>query len=120
MAILIVILISFIAAFWGLTMKCLGLTLLLISLLPMSCHAQDEDFLDTVVSVPGNFTIVVLFSVHETNSSLYYPKCGHIQDQAGMQRVEAALWELKEINKLVCFFKHNITLHLISRKTLVK
>lgn len=85
-------------------MKFLGLTLLLINPLRISCIEPDEDLLEKVAyyeNGTNTYTIAALFSVHQACSNLYYPKCGLIQDQAGMQRVEAALWEIDLINKLV-------------------
>lgn len=55
--------------------------------------------------VTGDFIIGALFSIrHNAEFSFGQPmRCGKIRDQYGMQRVEAALWTINNINRFVIF-----------------
>lgn len=51
--------------------------------------------------VPGSFIIGALFSIRHKSevSTGQTVRCGKIRDQYGMQRVEAALWTINNINR---------------------
>lgn len=58
-----------------------------------------------VASIDGDYVIGALFPIHQKpdQSTMSADKivCGDIREQYGMQRVEAALWTVKQINKWV-------------------
>lgn len=62
-------------------------------------HTANKD----TIKVDGDLMIIALFSVHRKSETS--ADCGEIQEIAGMQRVETALRQIEEINRLaLCFF----------------
>ncbi|XP_043208576.1 metabotropic glutamate receptor 3-like, partial [Amphibalanus amphitrite] len=52
-----------------------------------------------VVQLPGNVTFGGLFPMHEQRSSDGQATCGKIKEEKGIQRLEAMLWAVDEINR---------------------
>ena len=52
-----------------------------------------------VVQLPGNVTFGGLFPMHEQRSSDGQATCGRIKEEKGIQRLEAMLWAVDEINR---------------------
>ncbi len=61
-----------------------------------------------VAYIEGDFVIGALFPVHEKPISGHGKAiiCGDVREQYGIQRVEAALWVIQEINRFVSTSRH--------------
>lgn len=88
------------------SMKCfqMGIGLLFLFMLNFDQfgHAKVSSN-DDSIEVSGDLMIIALFSVHR--QGLASSGCGQIQERAGLQRVEVALQEIEEINRLASLSK---------------
>lgn len=80
------------------------------------CKSKDNYFIKDLnpiqqnyASVEGNFIIGALFPIHKKPKSPIREKsltCGSIQDEYGIQRIEAALWIINRIKRLIFLLKN--------------
>lgn len=85
-------------------MKCFQMGILWLFLLMFNLdrfvHATFDTDNNSVV-LRGDVMIIGLISVHRQNGS----GCGRIQERAGLQRVEAALQQIEEFNRLASLIR---------------